>query len=237
MKKLNRLGGFSLVELMIALVLSLFLMGSVSLMYLSSRSTSIDAEGLSRIQENIRFATDYLIRDIRNAGFDDVEGLSVGDVSEVNNPFAEVAEDGSLIIRYAGRGHCAQRFDDFEVVQNTYSVEIPQGSDFGTLRCRGEVWDGSQFVADPNIPFVDLVSGLSGISFEFICADNSNGMACGDVCKEGDTNPCVGALMRLDFPGLRSLQGNANTTRSIELVAAFRNSVLDRLYQYVMDQE
>ena len=234
MNKSNRLGGFSLVELMIALVLSLFLMGSVSLMYLSSRSTSIDAEGLSRIQENIRFATDYLIRDIRNAGFDDVEGLSVGDVFEVNNPFAEVAKDGSLIIRYAGRGHCAQRFDEFEVVQNTYSVEIPEGSGVGTLRCRGEVWDGSQFSADPTIPFVDLVSGLSGLSFTFICADNST---CGDVCSKSDINPCVGARIRLDFPGLRSMQGNANTTRSVELVAAFRNTVLDRLYQYVVDQE
>jgi len=231
MKHLNRLEGFSLVELMIALVLSLFLIGAVSLMYLSSRSTSIDAEELSRIQENIRFATDYLIRDIRNAGFDDVEGLSVGDVSEVNAPFAKVVDGDRLIIRYAGRGHCAQRFDDFEVVQNTYFV-----SDAGTLRCLGEVWNGSTFTADDDT-FVDLVSGLSGISFKLICADGSNGSSCGDSCSKGDANPCTGARIRLDFPGLRSMQGNANTSRSIELIAAFRNSILDRMYQYVMDQE
>jgi|GEM_PF-6111953 len=51
--------GFTLIELMLAMAISLFLIGGVALIQSSSRATSAEAERLSRIQENIRFP-DYL---------------------------------------------------------------------------------------------------------------------------------------------------------------------------------
>lgn len=61
--------GLSLVELMIAMTLSLLLMLGVMQIFLSSKQTYIATEGLSRVQENGRFAMTFLGYDIRNASY------------------------------------------------------------------------------------------------------------------------------------------------------------------------
>lgn len=61
--------GLSLIELMIAMTLSLLLMLGVMQIFLSSKQTYIATEGLSRVQENGRFAMTFLSYDIRNAGY------------------------------------------------------------------------------------------------------------------------------------------------------------------------
>jgi type IV pilus assembly protein PilW len=61
--------GFTVVELMVALLLSLILMGGVVQVFSSSSKTYRTHEGLSRIQENGRFALEFLKRDIRMADF------------------------------------------------------------------------------------------------------------------------------------------------------------------------
>lgn len=65
----NRQKGLSLVELMIAMVLSLLLMLGVIQIFLSSKQTYTTTEGLSRIQESGRFALTFLNYDIRNAAY------------------------------------------------------------------------------------------------------------------------------------------------------------------------
>ncbi len=65
----TRQGGISLVEIMVALLLSLFLMGGVIQVYLSSKQTYRAQEGYSRLQENGRFALELLSRQIRMAGY------------------------------------------------------------------------------------------------------------------------------------------------------------------------
>lgn len=61
--------GFSLVELMVALTIALIIMAVVGRVFFSSRSTHQVDEGLSRLQENARFAIDRLQREVRMAGY------------------------------------------------------------------------------------------------------------------------------------------------------------------------
>ncbi|WP_439859699.1 PilW family protein [Pseudomonas sp. MBLB4136] len=61
--------GLSLVELLIALALSLLLMGGVLQIFLSSKQTYSSNNALFRVQESGRFATSFLTYDIRNAGY------------------------------------------------------------------------------------------------------------------------------------------------------------------------
>lgn len=61
--------GLSLVEIMVALVLSLILTAGVIQLFVGSKQTYRFHEGLSRIQENGRFALDLLAKDIRSAGY------------------------------------------------------------------------------------------------------------------------------------------------------------------------
>lgn len=60
--------GFSLVELMIALVLGLLVIGGVTTVFLSNKQSYRSNEGLSEIQENSRIAFELMARDLRQAG-------------------------------------------------------------------------------------------------------------------------------------------------------------------------
>lgn len=60
--------GFSLVELMIALVLGLVIISGVTGVFLSNKQSYRTSNALSQVQENSRIAFELLARDIRQAG-------------------------------------------------------------------------------------------------------------------------------------------------------------------------
>lgn len=60
--------GFSLIELLVALGISLFLLLGISYIYTGSKQTYRVEENLARMQESGRLAFEYLSRDIRSAG-------------------------------------------------------------------------------------------------------------------------------------------------------------------------
>jgi type IV pilus assembly protein PilW len=64
----TRANGFSLVEVMISLVIGTLLLAGLVQVFGASRAAYQTAEGLSRTQENGRFALDFLQRDLRMAG-------------------------------------------------------------------------------------------------------------------------------------------------------------------------
>lgn len=72
MKKANSSkiqGGFSLIELMIAMSLGLILIGGVISVFLASSQTYRLQDAMFRVQESGRFALDIMLRDLRDAGF------------------------------------------------------------------------------------------------------------------------------------------------------------------------
>src|SRR5690606_13445631 len=64
----RRIAGFSLVELMVALLISLVLSAAALGILLSNRRVHGATEGLGRLQENARTAFELMARDIREAG-------------------------------------------------------------------------------------------------------------------------------------------------------------------------
>src|SRR3546814_5978318 len=60
--------GFSLVELMVAMVLGLLVSGSAIGIFISNRQANRATDSLSRIQENARTAFELMARDVREAG-------------------------------------------------------------------------------------------------------------------------------------------------------------------------
>lgn len=61
--------GMTLIEIMIALLIGAFLLGGVMQIFVSSQQTNRMQENLSRLQENGRFALEFISKDIRRAGF------------------------------------------------------------------------------------------------------------------------------------------------------------------------
>jgi len=65
---LRRQGGVALVEVLIALVLGLLLIGAVSTAYLANHQTFRQVENLARVNENARTTFELLGRELREAG-------------------------------------------------------------------------------------------------------------------------------------------------------------------------
>ena len=222
--RISNVRGFSLVELMLALVLSLFLLGGLFVTYISSRNTAQDAETLSRIQENMRFASDHLIRDVRNAGFRDQLTLTFFEFAMIGQRYAAI-DDSALVIRYAGRTHCAQSrqdfdlFDELGVVENRYFVDAN-----GNLACEGRIgqstdgvfsWGGSRTVA--------LATGLTNVSFQFLPDDAAE--PCNFLTDDDLETACVGVRITADFQGI-----DPGDVRTAVMQASFRNVIVDRVY-------
>jgi type IV pilus assembly protein PilW len=62
--------GFTLIEIMIALTIGLFLAAGAAQVFIGTKQTNRTQENLSRMQENARFAMYFLTKDIRNVAFD-----------------------------------------------------------------------------------------------------------------------------------------------------------------------
>ena len=61
--------GFSLVELMVAMLVTLILLAGIGQIFLSSKKSFNIQDSLSRIQDNGRYAIETLAQDIRRAGY------------------------------------------------------------------------------------------------------------------------------------------------------------------------
>lgn len=61
--------GFSLIEMMIAITIGLFLLAGVGTVYLGSRQTFRQMDAVARMQEGARYAFELMTNDIRQAGF------------------------------------------------------------------------------------------------------------------------------------------------------------------------
>lgn len=68
-KQMSKNAGFSLIELMVAMVLSIILLAGVIDIYINTKQTYNTQEGLSRIQENARFVMGRLTRELSTAGY------------------------------------------------------------------------------------------------------------------------------------------------------------------------
>jgi type IV pilus assembly protein PilW len=65
----NPNSGFSLVELMVALLITLILIAGIGQIFLSSKKSFVVQDSLGRMQENGRYAMETIAQDIRRAGF------------------------------------------------------------------------------------------------------------------------------------------------------------------------
>lgn len=99
--------GFSLIELMIAMVLGLFVLASLLALFIGNNQSHRTQEAAARLQENARFALDILNREARKTGyraaftpmntaFPAVAGFAAGQVVS--------GTDTTLSLRYQGSG-------------------------------------------------------------------------------------------------------------------------------------
>jgi len=141
--------GFTLVELMVALVLGLLVVLGASQLFLTSSQTFRSVEDLNRRQEVISYISNVLSQEVRQSRV----------VSPVGPGGAEVNESGRLKIEfYDSDGYnpyCPSVTDDMVGVE--YFLDIDTSSLIVEANCN-----------DPSGPEAEqeIIRGISGISFE-----------------------------------------------------------------------
>lgn len=98
---MQRQKGLSLVELLIAITLSLLLTAGILQIFLSSKQTYSTQSALSRVQESGRFAMEFLANDIRNAGF---KGECLSPINNLLNESGTGYSDDLFDLNQAVRG-------------------------------------------------------------------------------------------------------------------------------------
>lgn len=97
--------GMTLIEIMIALLIGAFLLGGVLQIFINTKQTNRMQENISRLQENGRFAMDFLSRDIRMAGYwgcHSGPSPSIDIAGEDNNAAVDTIDNGTDTITMKG---------------------------------------------------------------------------------------------------------------------------------------
>lgn len=120
---LNRYQGFSLIELMVAMLVGLIILNGVVQVVISSKRAYLDNQAISQIQENARFAVETLSREIRVAGY--VGCMPVEDGVMDTTSLTTVLP--GLLLDGAGNFAALQTFNDVNAANTGLPAQI-QGS-------------------------------------------------------------------------------------------------------------
>lgn len=115
--------GFSLVELMVAMTIGLFLTATLGYVMLGAKASFNTLDALSRIQENARFAFETMAKDIRMAGFTGGPIDGGTPVNAVNSPGANTW-DPNLINLYAASARGDGPLAGYEGGVDTFPVGV-----------------------------------------------------------------------------------------------------------------
>lgn len=196
MMRYQRQKGLSLVELMVAMVLSLFLLAGVITIFVNTKTSYSGQEALAALQENERLAASVLANTIRQAGYFPVNGTTPtnGYAFPPNNLFKTA---GQVIY---GTG-------------STIYLRYVTAPNDGLIGCNGQTNTGATQLPKTNI--ISMDSGKYALECAVIATgSNSSGTSHRIISPLGDQpfNPNGGGIS-----GMQVLYGvGANTLGSVD---------------------
>jgi type IV pilus assembly protein PilW len=125
MKRINKQKGISMVEILVALVISLFLLGGIVQVYLGNKTTFKFTNALAEIQENGRFALDWMSQDLRMSNEWSCVKFNPADTDNINNTLS-----AATVTNYDSNFH---DFVGEEAIEGTNNTGL-NGSDTVTIR-------------------------------------------------------------------------------------------------------
>lgn len=160
---LKKQQGLSLVEILVALVISLFLLGGIVQVYIGNKTAYRFSDATSRIQENGRFALDSISTDSRMAGFWGC--ISFQGDRDGDGQFSDDNPDIQNHLNPASGNYNANRHDFIDQPAITATVNDGlNGSD--SLSLRGAKPGQSVFVANLTQPGSGSIQVSANNSFQ-----------------------------------------------------------------------
>jgi len=127
LRTISRQRGVSLVEIMVAMVIALFMTAAMLTVFLNMRSTYSAQDSLAQLQDNERLALTVLTDNVQQAGYfpNPTTNTFISVVQAVGEPHALPA--GQFISGTTGAGGAS----------DTLTVQFATGNNDGTLNCQG----------------------------------------------------------------------------------------------------
>lgn len=214
----RRAKGLSLIEMMLALVVSLFLIAGILQIYAGSKQSYRLQEGQSRIQENARYVIEFLERDLRVAGY-------LGCVSNITpNVVANPPVNISLINAVTG----------YESTGSNWSPTLP--TSLSSMSSPDHVIKGTDVIT------IDFAESCGGNLKGNMAADNANIQivfpnACDLVASSCSGGTCTGEVMLIsDCQAADLFRASSVSNGTITQTVAHANNVntgnrLSKAYQ------
>lgn len=168
----HRQRGLTLIEIMVALVISLFLLAGLLQLFIGTRQSARVQENLSRVQENGRYAIDFIGRIARLTGyrsrFTIERGQSFGTAFPAVQAIQGTNDDGSnssdtITIAFEGEGagqgdirNCLnEQINDNVIASNALSINNDN------LQCRARTLTAAgNVISDQTQPIVENVENI-----------------------------------------------------------------------------
>jgi type IV pilus assembly protein PilW len=232
--RVHSMQGFSIIELMIAMLLSLVLLAGVGQIYVSSKQSYRVTEEIGRMQENSRFAMDVLTKEIRMAGFSPCPPTDEVAITLNAGLPADTYDFGNgAIIGYEAGGTFASSFpatgngagarvadsDGFMVKRGgdtTYSIEshVETSAQFKVVDANGLEDGDVLMVCDANNTAIFQTSNVTFASGTVVHPSGNAGMSPGN-CSKG-----------LGFPtDCGSANGNGYTYEDDAVIVKFISTI------------
>lgn len=175
--KYTKQSGVTLVELMIAMGLGIFITGGAIQIYIGQKKSYSMAEELNTVQESGQFSLYYLSKVIQMAGYTDIDGATMPELfykdDDCDAVDAWCTSDGGgansdrlavIVIPENGVDCTNNAVDPDTEVANVYYLKTPAGGISG-LYCRGYIPANNDWVANADEEL--LVSGIDNLQFQF----------------------------------------------------------------------
>ena len=224
--------GLSLVELLIAMALGLLLTVGALQMMLSSQTIYRTTDTLSRIQENGRFALNFLAKGVRMAGHnsaedEDAEGkvfwdgaCDTSDPCTFNGAGTDSDQIGVLMDPSDDNDCQGNDVGEDKVIVNVYSVADLDGDLVNSLYCQGFDLSADDWVSPNAQPLVDGIESMQilyGVSDPLANNSITSYISADDVGDWGS----IGAVRIGLLVNNGQIAGNGeNETRSFDLLDA-----------------
>lgn len=227
--------GLSLIELLIAMLLGLILMAGALQMMLSSQEIYKTTDTLSRIQENGRFALNFLAKDIRMAGYEtsiEANGdvfMGGGCAACSTNGTGNASDQISILMDPSNNLDCQGTSVSAEkVIVNVYSIADLDNNQVSSLYCRGYNYSASAWMGSSAQPLVDGVENMQ-ILYGISDPDAENAIikyvSAGNITDWG----AIGAVrVSLLLNNGQSVGNSNNEARTFNLLDADQITITDK---------
>jgi type IV pilus assembly protein PilW len=159
---MKRERGFTIVEIMVALAVSLLLMAGVIQVFAGNRETYRLQAGLATLQENARFAVDLLRRDLSMAGYPGEMNIAAFDIAKTGDGGGNVSD--TVAINFLTNRDCTGTAIANGINTRVYTVGLDATTGGSVLQCDGvTVVDGVE-----NIQFLYGVDTETGRDRDFL---------------------------------------------------------------------